>query len=189
MPELIVAGYVLLRPAPCPPGLESVPDTILTISDCIMDTLPHPEFWDWYQSQAEAEAAQASAPDTRAVAVVMAKADAPEFIDETGGTAMPFHALLQTQTPAEGALLGYELVGAEATLDSHSWHCYGVADQLKLSLGVGVNDHGLIDNFADARRALGWMLELPAEEAVAPVPWTVVGLVVAEPTTGGPGMP
>ncbi len=189
-PELIVAGYVLVRPTPSPSHLESVPDTILTVSDCIMETLPHPEFWDWYTSCADAVEARAGTPsDTLVVAVLMTVPDAQELIEETGGPGMPFHDLLRAQEPAECALLGYEPVGAEWTLDFHSWHCYGVADELKASLGVGVNEHGLIESYADARRALDWMLSRPAEHAVAPVPWTVVGLTVVDPTAVGVDTP
>ena len=44
-PELILAGYVLATPARRPPGHEQVlPETFLTISDCLMADPPRPEF-------------------------------------------------------------------------------------------------------------------------------------------------
>lgn len=73
-------------------------------------------------------------------------------------------------------MLGYELVGAEATLDFHSWHCHGYAAGAFIELGVELNEVGLIDTYEQATRVLTWMLGQPPENQPAPVEWLVVAL-------------
>lgn len=176
MQSPIVAGYVLVRPAAAPPGMTSVPAQIVTISDCIMDDLPRPEYWDWFLNIDEAIRARAVIPDATIVAVGLEPDDARDLVEEMGGPAQPFFSLLHNEVPAYGTLLGYEVVGAEQTLDFHSWHCHGYADDLLAARGIGLNDLGLFPSLTDARTALDWMTSLPADEAPAPVPWLVVAL-------------
>lgn len=178
----IVAGYVLVRLTSAPPGMTSVPAQIITISDCIMDRLPRPDYWDWFQNIDDAIMARAVAPDATVVAVGLEPDDARELMEEMGGPQQPYFALLHNESPADGRLLGYELVGAEWTLDFHSWHCHGFADDLLAARGIGVNDLGLFDSLTDARIALDWMTSLPPDEAPAVVPWLIVALfVVSDP--------
>lgn len=173
----VVAGYVLVRPAAAPPGMHSAPARIVTISDCIMDDLPRPEFWDWFLDREEAFRAQAAAPaDTAVVAVALERNDARELIEEMGGHGQPYFELLQRNVEPAGRLLGYEIVGAEATLDFHSWHCHAYADGLLGAQGVALNELGLFSTLADARMGLAWMCSLPSDQAPAPVPWFVVAL-------------
>lgn len=176
MPSPIVAGYVLVRRASPPPGMSSVPESIITISDCIMDDLPRPEFWDWFQDAEEAARAESVTPDCAIVAVALEPSEAMDLIQEAGGADRPWFALLRANLPATGTLLGYELVGAEDTLDFHSWHCHGYADDLLAAEGIHVNDSGLISTLSEARRALQWMVSLPEDEEPEPVPWFVVAL-------------
>jgi hypothetical protein len=176
MHSSIVAGYVLVRPATAPPGWSSVPGSLITISDCIMDDLPRPEYWDWFQNPADAARAQSVTPDTTVVSVALEADDAAHLIDEMGGPGQPWFALLERNVGATGTLLGYELVGAEPSLDLHTWHCYDYADALLASRGIRVNDLGLLSTLADAQAALRWMTSLPDREAPAPVPWFVVAL-------------
>lgn len=89
---------------------------------------------------------------------------------------MPYFHLLRTGAPAEGDLLGYEVVGAEYTLDFHSWHCHGYADEVADDLGIRVNGVGLLASYVDARAVRDWMLARPVAEAPSPVPWVVVSL-------------
>ena len=91
-------------------------------SESIQDDLPRPEFWDWFQDLADARSAQSMSARTRVVAVALDPEDADQLIEAIGGPGQPFFALVARQIPATGTLLGYEVVGAEATLDSHSQH-------------------------------------------------------------------
>jgi hypothetical protein len=104
--------------------------------------------------------------------------DALSFIREHGGVEQPYFDLLRTESwlPAGSAVLGYELVGAEATLDFHSWHCYGYAAGAFDELRVQLNEFGLIDTYSQATRVLTWILGQPPENQPAPVPWVVVAL-------------
>ena len=156
--------------------MASVPTEILTISDCIMDDLPRPEYWDWFQHVEDAMRASAVTDNCCVVGVAFDSEDAVSFIEAMDGSGQPFFELLASAEPATGTLLGYELVGAEDTLDFHSWHCHGYADDLNRATGITVNEHGLLRNHADASEALAWMLSLPEEEAPEPVPWTAVAL-------------
>ncbi|GAA1559495.1 hypothetical protein GCM10009789_11080 [Kribbella sancticallisti] len=178
--ELIVAGYVLVVPTPRPAGQEYVlPGTFLTISDCLMSDLPRPGFWDWYVDHQEAEHERMSrAPHAETVTVAMTVEDALNFMQQQGGAEQPYFDLLRTQSrlPAVSTVLGYELVGAESTLDFHSWHCHGYAAEAFDELRVQLNEFGLIDTYAQATRVLTWMLRQPPENQPAPVEWMVVAI-------------
>jgi hypothetical protein len=178
--ELLVAGYVLVIPAARPPDQERVlPAQLLTISDCLMADLPRPEFWDWFVDLEVAEQERAArAPKSEIVAVAMDPGDARAFMREQGGPEQPYFELLRTgqRVPASATVLGYEVVGAEWTLDFHSWHCHSYALDVARELGVRVNRYGLIDTYENAVRVLDWMMNLPPEEQPEPVEWTVVGL-------------
>jgi hypothetical protein len=173
--QLLIAGYVIVRLAASPPS-QSLPSSVLTISDCIMDDLPRPEFWDWFQSPATALAAQRQQSATRLITVAMREDDARPLVAEMGGPEQPYFELLRRRVPTRGEVLGFEVVGAEETLDFHSWHCHGYADDVKEALGIQVNDVGLLDTYEDAAAVLRWMLALSSDEAPAPVPWVVVAL-------------
>lgn len=175
--ELILAGYVLTVPADAPPDMATVPRSILTISDCIMRTLPRPEFWDWHTGYAEAARARTEfAPDANVTPVALRTADADALMKELGGSDQPYFAGLAKSIPFTGEVLGYEVVGAEYTLDFHSWHCHGYADEVSEALGIRVNDLGLLATYSTAAAVLKWMLDRPSSEAPAPVPWVVVAL-------------
>ncbi len=177
-PQMLMAGYVWTRPAAPPPGLTSVPALILTISDCIMDDLPRPEFWDWFLNFDEAVASRhGDAGEMQLVEVAMTESDGEELIDALDGGEMPYFELLRSRVPAHGELLGYEVVGAEYNLDFHSWHCHGYANEVRDDLGIQVNELGLLVSYEDAVSVLEWMLDRPDDEAPEPVPWVVVGLL------------
>ena len=183
--ELIIAGWVLVRAVPTPKVLgQTLPAQLITISDCIQDDLPRPEPWlgDWFQDGHEAglAAAQAAGEPPTVVTVAMHPDDAAAFIAQWEGDDSSWFALLRQRSPLSPAtqILGYEVVGAEEGLDFHSWHCHGYADEVQAAVGVVTNDNGLIQNLAEARSVLTWMLERPDSEAPEPVPWTVVALAV-----------
>jgi hypothetical protein len=149
----------------------------MTVSDCIMDALPRPEFWDWFQNLPEAlvaRSSQAALADITPVA--MRTGDSDLLISTMGGRNQPYFDTLAQELPYEGEILGFEVVGAEEPLDFHSWHCHGYADEVRDELHVLVNDLGLLSTYADAMQVLTWMLARPAREAPAPVPWVVVAL-------------
>lgn len=176
---LVLAGYVVTVAADAPPGLATVPGTILTISDCIAQVSRQPEFWDWYLTYDEAALAQTEgATDARVVSVAVRHADTRAFMEETGGADQPYFETLRQSFPFADEVLGYEVVGAEASLDFHSWHCHGYADEVSVELGIRVNDLGLLPSYSAAAAVLQWMLDSPSREAPAPVPWVVVALGV-----------
>jgi hypothetical protein len=154
-----------------------LPETFLTISDCLMSDLPQPEFSDWYVDRQEAERARvAGAAHAETVTVAMTVEDAVDFMQMQGGADQPYFDLLRRRSglPAEATILGYELVGAEMSLDFHSWHCHGYAAAAFEELRVGLNEFGLIDTYEQATRVLTWMLGQPPENQPAPVEWRVV---------------
>jgi hypothetical protein len=179
-PQLILAGYVLAVPALRPPGHEQVlAEEFLTISDCLMADLPRPEFWDWFVHHGDATSARQSlAPEADVLAVAMTPGDADGLMREQGGAEQPYFELLRTRQPLpiEVDLLGFEIVGAEWTLDFHSWHCHGYAPQACPQLDVQLNDSGLIATYHDAVKLLDWMLAQPPENQPKPVEWTVVAI-------------
>ncbi len=181
--DLILTGWVLVQPAEHPPGLHAgLPQFLLTISDCIQADLPRPEdgFSDWFIERAAADVACHSIDDpTVWVATIgMHPDDARILRSEYAASDEPGFALLDRglPLPRDADVLGYEVVGAEHTLDFHSWHCHGYADDVRRELGICVNPLGLLRSLEDARAVRRWMLELPSSEAPAPVPWTVVAI-------------
>lgn len=177
--ELLLAGYVLTVSSDAPQGMVTLPASIVTISDCIMKTLPRPEFWDWFEDVDEAKLVQATqAPEARITAIALLPSDAIALIDEMGGADQPFFACLNRSVPFNGEVLGYEVVGAEYSFDFHSWHCHGYADQVREALRIQVNGLGLLPTYTSGAAVLNWMLDRPENEAPEPVSWTVVALGV-----------
>lgn len=178
--QLILAGYMLVVPTPRPPGHEQVlPEKFLTISDCLMDDLPRPEFWDWYVDRDEAEHVRLSdAPHAETMAVAMNPDEARTFMEGQGGVDQPYFELLKMgrELPERSHVLGYEPVGAEETLDFHSWHCHGYAPEARSELDLRLNEQGMIGTYDEATRVLGWMLGQPPENQPAPVDWVVIAL-------------
>ena len=161
--------------------MATVPKSIVTISDCIMKTLPRPEYWDWFEDFDEAKRARSTqAPEAQITAVALRPADAVDLMDEMGGADQPFFAGLTQSVPFNGVVLGYEVIGAEFTLDFHSWHCHGYADDVSEALGIHVNGVGLLPTYSDAAAVLNWMLDRPDSEGPEPVPWVVVALGAAD---------
>lgn len=178
--DLIVAGYVLAVPTDAPLGDEALPAKILTISHCIMEDLPRPEYWDWFLDLDQAKKQRAvSAVSCEILKVAIRRSDVLAFVEANGGTDQPYFSLLNRDQVLDGEILGYEIVGADWTLDFHSWHCHAYAGEARASLGVRVNELGLLSSYSDAIKVLGWMLDLPASEAPAPVHWSVVALARA----------
>jgi len=183
---LIVGGWVIVRTVAVPSWVVGVrvPE-LFTISDCIQEDLPRPEPWfgDWFHNPQEAHdcARSVPAPDPLVVTVALPADMADEFMSEVEeGSATWFETLHQRALlPSDADILGFEVVGAEACLDFHSWHCHGYAAEVDDALGIRVNRRGLIPTLEEARRVLGWMLERPIDEAPEPVPWTVVALAVS----------
>jgi hypothetical protein len=184
---LVVGGWVVVRAIAVPSWLEGVgvPE-LLTISDCIQEDLPCPEPWlgDWFQDLEEAGAAARTVVGAEPLVVTAAlPADMVDgFVSEAGGDGAAWFGTLcqRVPLPADAEILGFEVVGAEACLDFHSWHCHGYAAEVSDALGITVNGRGLIPTLQEARRVLVWMLGRPMGQAPEPVPWTVVGLAVSD---------
>jgi hypothetical protein len=178
---IFLGGYVVARPTQLADWQKGfLPDPFLTISSCLMDDVPQPEFIDWYTDRADAEEARAGLyPQVDLLAVGLETEVAARLRARySDGVADIVFPLLDQRLPLpEGALvLGHEIVGCEATFSFHSWHCHDYAKDAWEALGIGVNQLGLISDHADALRILEWMLARPPEEQPAPVPWTVVTL-------------
>ena len=180
--QLIIGGWVLAQKVPAPAfGGSSLPAQMLTVSDCIQPDLPRPQPWlgDWFQDHREATTARESVrPRPMLVTVAMRPEDARVFIAECDEEPSNWFDLLRRGEPlaSDAVVLGFEVVGAETTLDFHSWHCHGYADEVRTVLGIAVNSLGLLQSLGEARQVRDWMLGLPPEQAPEPVPWTVIAL-------------
>ncbi len=180
--QLIVGGWVLAQKVPTPPSVGSaLPAQLLTVSDCIQPDLPRPKPWlgDWFQDQHEAAtAAESVLPRPQLVTVAMHPEDARRFIAECDEEPSPWFDLLRRgePLPPDAVVLGYEVVGAEPTLDFHSWHCHGYADEVRSALGIAVNSLALLQSLGEARHVRDWMLARPPEQSPKPVPWAVIAL-------------
>ncbi|MGQ0842573.1 MAG: hypothetical protein ACT4QF_00425 [Sporichthyaceae bacterium] len=181
-PGLVVGGYVFVVPTPRLPDHEDVlPPTFLTISNDIQVDLPQPEFMDWFVDYDHARAAGVSAPEATLLAVSLAPNDARTLMEEDLEGNLPWFDLLRSgqSLPTNAELLGYEIVGVEASFGFHSWHCYGCAPDARRELGTRLNGHGLLGTYEEAEAVLNWMLTRPPEHSVPPIPWIVVALAPA----------
>lgn len=178
--QLILAGYVVAGPTARPPGLDPLlPDPYVTVSSCLADDLRVPEFSGWFQDFAEANAALDQSPSSDLLAVGLTQPDVATLMTGMADEDHHFGLLRQARgMPAEAEMIGYEIVGAEYALTFHSWHCHGLASEAAAALGIQLNRHGLLDDHADAARTIDWMASLPADDAPAPVPWTVVAIAI-----------
>jgi len=109
--------------------------------------------------------------------------DAAAFMAAHASEPAPYFEVLTERRPLSRAasVLGYEVVGAEWDLAFHSWHCHGYADDAAATLGIRVNELGLLATREAAHQVLTWMLGLPSDEAPAPVDWTVIAVAEDEP--------
>lgn len=179
--QLVEGGYVLVTPTAVPDWLDSVPRHIVSISECIADELPRPEFWSWYTSRSEVLDAKASrAPHAQVVTVCLRPDDADLVIDELGD--LPPVALLKQSVTFVGDIIGFEVVGVEEGPTFHSWHCYRYAADVQRELGIKLTNLGLFANATDAASALSWIQARPSAEAPPLVPWLAVGLGVQSST-------
>lgn len=179
---LVVAGHVLTAPVATPPWLTGVPPTVLTISTCFREALPAPPFWDWWVDLEDAELVRARmAPEADITTVALGRDEATGFMDELDGADQPFFEGLRSALPYDGAVLGYEVIGPEATLRFHTWHCHSYADEVREELGIGLTDLGLLGTRSDADAVLAWMLAQPPDKAPEPVPWVVAALGASAP--------
>jgi hypothetical protein len=174
-----LGGYVLCTPtARERRQSRSLPDPYLTISSCLQDHVPEPEFIDWYTDRQEALAVRAGwRHPLDLVAVGLTEGEAVELRSGAESNATFVYSLLDQRLPVPSStLLGFEIVGAEATLQFHSWHCHDYLPEAERELGVRVNQVGLFNDHRDAERVRDWMLSQPATTAPKPVPWVVVSL-------------
>ena len=180
--QLLVCGWVLTQEVTTPEAVgASLPSRLLTISDCIQPDLPRPDPWmgDWFLDRPLADRAAGGVdPPPRVVTVAIHPAEATRFVDECAREPSPWFDILRRGQPLDptAGILGFEVVGAEETLDFHSCHCHGYADDVEETLGITVNDVGLLPSLEEARTVLEWMLSRPPAGAPKPVPWTVVAL-------------
>ena len=175
-----LAGYVLTaQTARGRWQSRSLPDPYLTISSCLQDRVPEPDFIDWYTDRQEAEAVRAGwGHPLGLIAIGLTEAEEAELRSGAEVGDEFSYSLLNQRLPVpdRSTLLGYEIVGAEPALQFHSWHCHDYLHDAERELGIRVNQLGLFDDQRDAVRVRDWMLSLPVERSPKPVPWVVVSL-------------
>ena len=177
--ELVLVGWTLIRPVPSPHVLgRSLPPYLTTISQCIQDDLPRPEWADWTVDRSLVDRARLdTSPDTAVMAVAMPEVEAHTFLSQARDPGTPSLALLRRHELARGEPLGFEVVGTEPDLVFHSWHCHGYADLAVAALGVRLTERGLLSSATDAKAVRDWMLQLTNDQAPYEVPWTYIALI------------
>ncbi|GAA2799441.1 hypothetical protein GCM10010470_38170 [Saccharopolyspora taberi] len=157
----------------------TLPPWLVTASECLTGA-EHGSGAAWYTDRAEA-----AGPGTTVLAVGFDAEDAADLLREVTGDPLRLLAA-GTAMPDDARLWGFEVVGVEGRLASlHSWLCHGYEAEVASELGIRPNTCGLLDTHEQASQVVEWMLELPAEQAPAPVYWTVAAL--AECGAGGSG--
>lgn len=117
----------------------------------------------------------AAVPDVRLLAVALPAAFLDGFLQQhtplPGFGACGLYQLLHRRIKLvdPGQLLGYEILGVEQGGSCHSFLCNYLEVPYRQELQVCFNEHGLIDDYADAVRAAGYT-NLPTTGA-EPVPW------------------
>lgn len=81
----------------------------------------------------------------------------------------------------EGALLGWEVLGAEQGGSFHSWLCNALQVPAAKELGIKPGDHGLLRSEYEARRVVSL---IDAGLGAEPVPW-FAGALLALPSSAG----
>jgi hypothetical protein len=178
-----LGGYILCTPTRRDAWQsDSLPDPFMTISSCLQDRVPEPEFIDWYTHRQQAEEVRAGwSGELDLIAVSLSDRESVELTADQQLDAavddLTFGLLNQrSDVPTAATALGYEVVGVESPLQFHSWHCHDYLDEARRELGVRINQLGLFDDHRDAEQVRDWMLSLPVESSPEPVPWVVVGL-------------
>lgn len=177
--ELVLVGWTLIRPVSSPSELgRSLPTFLTSISQCIQDDLPRPEWADWTLDRSVLERARRqSAPDSTVMAVAVPVTEVEMLLSQLHLAQDSSFDLMRRREPVHGQPLGFEVVGVESGLELHSWHCHGYADEALDELSLTLTDRGLLATEKDARAVRDWMLQLPADQAPKEVPWTFIALI------------
>jgi len=197
--DAVLGGYVLSVPTPRAHWQDAnhVPASLLTISACLLEGMPRPEFWDWYTERSEAEADRArSAPSAELLAVGLIRRDVQRFIDdhlpfpgparddiEYAGVPTPLDLLSTGQPlPPDAEILGFDVVGVDHGISLfHSWLCHSYEAGVWKDLRIRLDTRGLLDTYENAAQVLGWIESRPIEQAPEPVPWTVIAIARCGP--------
>ncbi|GAA0353386.1 conserved protein of unknown function [Micropruina glycogenica] len=177
--DLVWVGWTLIRPVVSPVELgTSLPALLTTISQCIQDDLPRPEWADWTIDRAVLEGARrGAAPDSTVMAVALPSFEVDALLSQLRIPRDSSLDLMRRREAAHGEPVGFEVVGIESDLALHSWHCHGYADQALAELSLTLNERGLLANAEDAQAVRDWMLQLPSDQTPKEIPWTFIALI------------
>ena len=182
-----------------------MPASFLTITACLLEDLPRPEFWGWYTERSEAQAdPDRRAPSAELLAVGLIRGDVQRFMDdhspspgparydnEYTGVPTPLDLLSTGQPlPQDAEILGFDVVGVDHGIALfHSWLCHSYEASVWKDLRIRLDPRGLLDTYENAARVLGWIESRPSEQAPEPVPWTVIAVARCEPDGTGQSCP
>ncbi|WP_412538720.1 hypothetical protein R8Z50_23050 [Longispora sp. K20-0274] len=170
----VLAGFVAAPRwlPPDAPWTALLPPSVVTVSDCLTDFVPaddDPLTAPWHFELATALAAGRET-GARALSMNLAAPEAEVFLTASGGWGPEeFHPLWRrlTQPVAAptGAVLGFEVVGFEAGR-LHSWLCNSLQRAARDSLGIAVNQVGLLETLEQARAVAAMANRDPGTEEV-----------------------
>jgi hypothetical protein len=166
---------------------DVLPPRFISVSECLTGVHHGPEFWAWYTDPATAAACY----EGTLLAIGFTSGDAADLAQEiTSDLGPPAGQVLAQGVPEclellaaaapmpdDSRLRGFEVIGVECALSSvHSWLCHGYEVDVAAALDLRLNQWGLLDTYPQASSVLAWMQALPAEQAPAPVYWTIAAI-------------
>ncbi|MFG3227239.1 hypothetical protein ACGF07_20950 [Kitasatospora sp. NPDC048194] len=177
--ELLLAGYFVTAPERLAGSGMPRSERLLTASECLSDRLPQSDCW--FGTAHEALAAcllfQVTA-EARLYALLVPSEHVGGFVADIRAAGLDEPVLLAhldgggvgeaaREVAEDGHERGWEVLGYDHGL-LHSWLCNDLYDDAVLSLGVGVNEHGLLPDRDTAQRVAAWA---NARDDTKPVTW------------------
>ena len=154
--DFVLAGFVVPRPWIPPYDDALLPESVMTVSECLTDLLPveQDEGAAPWHSDLQSARATAREHDVRVIAVHLQSADRLRVLeswkDWAPGLVDPMSTSLGMSARHVGQQLGLEVVGLEDDW-LHSWLCYGLHTQAKAELDIAPGPFGLLDDLEHAR--------------------------------------
>ncbi|MFI5533946.1 hypothetical protein ACIA8O_35955 [Kitasatospora sp. NPDC051853] len=173
--ELVVAGYLVVRPEKLTGGFLPQTDALVSASACLIDQLPEDDHW--FATAAEAGTALTE-PGARVLTVLVTSGRAARLAAEIRESQVYEPVLLPTlESPRPladgGTVLGWEVVGYDLG-NLHTWLCRDLHRDAVAELGVRTGPEGLLPSQADAEQVAAWAI---ARGDTEPVVWFAAALV------------